>query len=194
MLSLFNPFFLPLRHSLISFKGFVGNTPLFESIQHLPITIPAGESLADHSIAAVDIDYSIEFMLGSKYAGTDWRCGYGYVSLFDSITLRFKRYQSDVANALYSTAVVIHFNHDRIKSLQRPNINIPNGQTFLDVTINEVDLTKSFIIMRGINPEASSGFDHCDALVKFVNSTTVRAERMGTSLVCYVRANVLEFK
>lgn len=194
MLSPFNPFFHPLRHSLISFTGFEGNTTLFESIQQVPITIPAGESTADMAIAAVDIDYSIEYMLGSKYGGTDFRCAYGYVNLFDSITLRFKRYQSDGVYPLFSNAIVIHFNHDLIKSIQRVNINIPNGQTFLDVTINEVDLTKSIITMRGINPEAASGFDNCHALTKFVNSTTVRAERIGTSLICYVRVNVVEFK
>ena len=150
--------------------------------------------MADIPIAAVDVDYSIEYMLGSMYAGTDWRCAYGYVNLFDSITLRFKRYQSDAANFLGSTAVIIHFNHDLINSIQRVNINIPNGETLLDVTINEVDLTKSFVTMRGINPEASSGFDNCHALVKLINSTTVRAVRKGTSLVCYVRVNVVEFK
>lgn len=191
---MFNPFFLPLSHSLVSFPGFVGNTPLFESIQQVPLTIPAGESMADIAIAAVDIDYSIEYMTGSKYGGTDWRCAYGYVNLSDAITLRFKRYQSDGAYPLYANAMVIHFNHDHIKSKQGVNLNIPNGQTFLDVTINEVDLTKAIIIMRGINPEAASGFDNCHALVKFVNSTTVRAERIGTSLVCYVRVNVVEFK
>ena len=80
-------------------------------------------------------------------------------------------------------------------SVQHKQLTISSGNSIQDTTIDEVDLAKSFIIRLGHYSDDSDVVEVATNSFRFVNSTTVRAERqLDSSNTLYTGFQVIELE
>lgn len=192
--SLFYPFFLPLLCSRVSIKSYFEENPFLNSLQQVTLTIPINETLINVTINPVDVNYSIPIFLNCAYGGTDARQGLPYVVLVNSTTLRLQRHQASATYTVTANVFLVEVNPLYIKPVQTANITIAAGQTYGETTITAVDLNKTFLVYRGCNLAVNDTLPNWLSYLSLVNSTTVRATRVGTNQILYPRATVVELK
>ena len=175
-------FFFPVRSSLLNDSRFLGAVPpLFENIQICNPIIPAGEFFLDFTINYVDLSRAIIHWNGFITGGnnpqcfprcfftspTNVRCQRGYAVADQGTQLQFN---------------VVELSSSLVKSLQAFEITIPDEQSFLDITIDELVVLKSLIYYCGFSIGVST-WDLPSLSVKhyFIDSTTIRAYRSGTN-------------
>ena len=78
-----------------------------------------------------------------------------------------------------------------IKAIQHVSIVIANGETSVQILINEVDLDNTFLIFGGAQA-FSSYLRRAVARIELIDSTHIRAMRAGTGVVYYASVCVVE--
>lgn len=140
--------------------------------------------IKDETITPVDMSKTIMFHNGTagEYGSLDsdnaWTSGHSHVRLIDSSTVRFQRlysYNYDIK----CSATILEFSTG-IKSLQRGLFKYNTGSAVTYLTINAVDLSKSFLNVCG-SILVKGGGNTWRPRAYLSDSTTVTLECFGSS-------------
>lgn len=188
---MFNPFFHPLRHSLINYSPAVnGASPL---IQRGSFIIPGMSGSADHTISEVDLSRAAIVWCGISGDGGTSDYDLCEVYFLNSTTVQARR------TAVPATAIcsiefcIIEFPAAVIKSIQTGHINLSAAESTKTYTISEVDLTRSIVIFNGLRINTGTSTKYYLTRLYFDDSTTVRATRFSFTGILYIAFTVIEF-
>lgn len=164
-----------------------------KSVQIVVGTIPDGSRNVDVLIDAVDIDFTVPFSLGFAPPNADPRNGYCFSILYDSTHIRFDRNSAPMTNDLKCSCCVIEFEPDFVVSYQVFNLTFESADTVVTETIDEVDISKSFIFPCGWRVASDVDINQINSYCEFQDSTTVKATRSTGGSWLYQRVAVMEF-
>lgn len=195
---MFNPFFHPVRQALLNYAAAAnGAVPtLFDSVQTYLITIEPTDSFDDRTITEVDLSRAVIFYEGFT---TNSNSNYAFPRWYFTSSTNVRTTRGGALGGLYTYVrlFIVELPASQVNSIQPVEIQIPSGEAVGDATISSVNFDKSVILHCGQSCDSTENLPS-NALthLRFVDSTTVRAERatLGEGFNVVVNGMVLECK
>lgn len=95
-----------------------------------------------------------------------------------------------IGKTIGTEAGVVEGTYSNIISIQKGMTSIT--ESFIDVTINTVDLNKAFVIISSRAPNSSQPDEQCLLSAQLINSTTLRIQREATGTIATAYWQVVE--
>ena len=152
-------------------------TTFIKSVQVVVGTIPTGDYWIDIEISSIDHLKTVPFILGVGCANDDPRNFGCYITFLDATHMRIVRSNTTKLGALTVSVMVWELEPDFLVSIQSVSIAYVAGDTSVNKTVTEVDLSKSILFPRGrlINEDVAANIYNWYA--DMLNSTTARIRR-----------------
>lgn len=189
---MFNPFFHPLRHSLVNYAKVANGVPtLFESLQSLSFTITESETFKDVTLTEVDLSRAVIFMGGWQ---TDGNTNIASPRLCFTSSTNVRATRGGLLGGLDTVGhfFVVELPASQVNSIQSVEIFIPSGSIQFDQPITPINLDKSVILHCGQSCDSSdSSFINLLTDCYFYYDDNVRAKRGGIGTGHNVTVNVI---
>jgi len=168
-------------------------TTFIKSVQICVGTIPDGDYYVDVAISSIDHLKTVPFLLGIGCANDDPRNFNCYATFLDSTHLRLVRSNTSKSGNLTVSVMVWELEPDFLVSIESVGVAYAAGETSVNKTISEVDLSKAIIFPRGnlVNEDVAANIYNWYA--DFLDSTTVRIRRTTSGSSGNVILYVAEF-
>jgi len=168
-------------------------TTFIKSTQIVVGTILNGENIADIEISSIDHLKTVPFLLGVGPSNTDSRNFNCYATFLDATHIRLVRSNTSKTGELIVSVMVLEFDPDFIVSVQSVGIAYTSGETSVNKTIDQVDLSKTIMFPRGNLVNDNVDVRIYSWYADFVNNTTARIRRTTSGSAGNVILYVVEF-
>ena len=152
---------------------------LIKSIQRGTIILSPTEASITATITEVDMQNSSLRFCGVRTDSTAIGAGHANLVLTNSTTITATRIVT--TNTVVVNYELVEFYPGFIKSVQRGTITLVAADQTETAAVTEVNMNKSFVHNLGVSSSALGTFDMTLCNLTLTNSTTITAQRSGTT-------------